>query len=160
MRRLTTMWGAFRSIGRAVPAPPGSGPRARPAGAGVYSGWIGPDGRVEEALATAVHVALLARVGEPTKDGFFAKGAVRYLDATDDISLELMGQHPVALANAIEALTTRWSTWTWNSSCLLGSCAPPAERSGRRWTGASGRLRARRSISIPRKVFLISFSSA
>ena len=103
------MWGAFRSIGRAVPAPRGSGPRARPAGAGVYSGWIGPDGRIEEAPGTAVHVALLARFGEPTKDGFFAKGAVRYVDATDHVSLELMGQHPIALGNAIEALTHRWA---------------------------------------------------
>jgi hypothetical protein len=87
-------------------APQGGVPQGRPAGAGVHSGWIGPDGRIEEAPGTAVHVALLARFGEPTKGEFFAKGAVRYVDATDHISLELMGQHPVALA--IEALTTRW----------------------------------------------------
>jgi hypothetical protein len=55
--------------------------RSRPAGAGVYSGWIGSDGRIEEVPGTAVHVALLARFGEPTKDGFFAKGAVRYVAA-------------------------------------------------------------------------------
>jgi hypothetical protein len=103
------MWGAFRSIGRAATATRGSGPRARPAGAGVYSGWIGPDGRVEEAPGTAVHVALLARFGEATKDGFFAKGAVRYVDATDHVNLELVGDHPVALRHALEALTHRWA---------------------------------------------------
>ncbi|HWW94804.1 MAG TPA: hypothetical protein VN375_15665 [Vicinamibacteria bacterium] len=109
MRRLTTMWGAFRSIGRAATAPRSSAPNARPAGAGVYSGWIGPDGRVEEAPGTAVHVTLLARFAETTKDGFFAMGAVRYVDASDHVSLELMGQHPGALRNAIEALTRRWA---------------------------------------------------
>jgi hypothetical protein len=103
------MWAALRAIGRARAAPRGEEPRARPAGAGVSSGWIGPDGRVEEAPGTAVHVALLARFGEPTKDGFFAKGAVRYVDATDHVSLELVGNHPVALSNAIEALTRRWA---------------------------------------------------
>jgi hypothetical protein len=85
--------------------------RGRPArarGAGVYSGWIGPDGRVEEAPGTAVHVALLARFGESTKEAFFSKGAVRYVDASDHVSLELMSQHPVALGNAIEALARRW----------------------------------------------------
>jgi len=76
-------------------------------GGGVYSGWIGPDGLIEEAPGTALHVARLARFVEPTKDGFFAKGAVRYVDATDHVSLELRGQHPVALGNAIEALTGR-----------------------------------------------------
>jgi hypothetical protein len=86
----------------------GRGRPARARGAGVWSGWIGPDGRVEEAPGTAVHVALLARYGESTKDDFFAKGAVRYVDATDHVSLELMSQHPVALGNAIEALTRRW----------------------------------------------------
>jgi hypothetical protein len=88
------------------------GVRGRPAGsrvAGVYSGWIGPAGRVEEAPGTATHVSLLERFGEPTKAGFFAKGAVRYVDATDHVSLELMGQHPVALRNAIEAVTRRWA---------------------------------------------------
>jgi hypothetical protein len=99
----------FRALGHAVPALRGSGPRARPAGAGVYSGWIGPDGRVEEVPGTAVHVALLARFGEPTKEEFFAKGAVRYVDATDHVSLELMGRHPVALGNATEALARRWA---------------------------------------------------
>ena len=103
------MWAALRSMGRAVTAPRGGAPRARHARAGVFSGWIGPDGRVEEAPGTAVHVALLARFGEPTKDGFFAQGAVRYVDATDHVSLELMGQHPGALGNAIEALTRRWA---------------------------------------------------
>lgn len=103
------MWAALRAIGRAGAAPHGGEPRPRPAGAGVYSGWIGPDGRVEEAPGTAVHVALLERFGEPTKDAFFAKGAVRFVDATDHVSLELMGQHPVALKNAIEALTGRWA---------------------------------------------------
>ncbi len=97
------MRAGFRALGHAVPALRGSGPRARPAGAGVYSGWIGPDGRVEEVPGTAVHVALLARFGEPTKEEFFAKGAVRYVDATDHVSLELMGRHPVALGNATEA---------------------------------------------------------
>jgi hypothetical protein len=82
--------------------------RAGPAAGGVSSGWIGPDGRVEAAPGTTVHVALLARLGEPTKDGFFAKGAGRYVDATDHVSLELVGDHPVALANAIEALSRRW----------------------------------------------------
>jgi len=100
---------ALRAIGHAGVAPRGSGPRARPAGAGVHSGWIGPNGRVEEAPGTAVHVALLARFGEPSKAGFFAKGAVRYVDATDHLSLEVVGNHPVALRNAIEALTRRWA---------------------------------------------------
>src|SRR6202035_1787725 len=116
---------------------------ARSSDAGVYSGWIGPDGRIEAAPGTAIHVTLLARFGEVTKEAFFAKGAVRYVDATDHVSLELMSQHPVALANAIEALTTRWPQVTdvdLSSSRLLGSCARPAERSGRRWTGASGRF--------------------
>jgi hypothetical protein len=103
------MWAALRAMGRAVTAPRGGAPRARHARAGVFSGWIGPNGRVEEAPGTAVHVALLARFGEPTKDGFFAKGAVRYVDATDHVSLELVGNHPVALGNAIEALTRRWA---------------------------------------------------
>jgi hypothetical protein len=88
------------------------GVRGRPARsrvAGIYSGWIGPNGRVEEAPGTAIHVTLLAQFGEPTKDGFFAKGAVRYVDATDHVSLELVGAHSVALANAIEALTGRWA---------------------------------------------------
>ena len=103
------MRAAFRAIGHGVTARRGSGPRSRSAGAGVSSGWIGPDGRVEEGAGTAVHVALLARFGESTKDGFFAKGAVRYVDAADHVSLELVGNHPVALRNAIEALTRRWA---------------------------------------------------
>ena len=117
MRLLRTVRTALRAIGHAVTGPRSSGPRARPAGAGVYSGWIGPDGRVEEVPGTAVHVALLARFGEPSKDGFFAKGAVRYVAATDHVSLELMGNHPVALTNAIDALARRWADterWTWS----------------------------------------------
>jgi hypothetical protein len=51
---------------------------------------------------------LLARFGESTKEGFFAKGAVRYVDASDHVSLELVGNHPVALTNAIGALAHRW----------------------------------------------------
>jgi hypothetical protein len=98
---------ALRAVGHAVPG--GSTRRARPARIGVYSGWIGPDGRVEEAAGTAIHVMLLARFGESSKAGFFAKGAVRYVDATGHVSLELMGQHPGALRNAIEALTRRWA---------------------------------------------------
>jgi len=78
-------------------------------GAGVHSGWIGPDGRVEQAPGTAIHVELLARFGETTKAGFFAKGAVRYMDATDHVNLEFLGDHPVALRHAIEALTRRWA---------------------------------------------------
>ena len=109
MRLLRSVRAGFRALGHAVPALRGSGPRARPAGAGVYSGWIGPDGVIEEAPGTALHVARLARFGEPTKDGFFAKGAVRYVDATDHLSLEVVGNHPVALRNAIEALTRRWA---------------------------------------------------
>jgi hypothetical protein len=61
---------ALRAVGHAAPG--GSTRRARPARVGVYSGWIGPDARVEEGPGTVVHVALLARFGEPTKDGFFA----------------------------------------------------------------------------------------
>jgi hypothetical protein len=87
----------------------GRGRLARSSDAGVYSGWIGPDGRIEAAPGTAIHVTLLARFGEVTKEAFFAKGAVRYVDATDHVSLELMSQHPVALGNAIEALTRRWA---------------------------------------------------
>ncbi len=68
-----------------------------------------PDGHVEEAPGTAVQGALLARFGEPTKEGFFAKGAVRYVDASDHVSLELVGNHPVALASAIDALSRRWA---------------------------------------------------
>jgi hypothetical protein len=109
MRLLQIVRAAFRVVGYAGTAPPGGEPRAPPAGAGVYSGWIGPDGRVEEAPGTAVHVALLARLGEPTKDGVFAKGAVRYVDATDHFSIELVGNHPVALRNAIETLARRWA---------------------------------------------------
>jgi len=108
VRLFQTMAAALRALGHAVTARRGSAPCARPAG-GVYSGWIGPDGRVEEAPGTAVHVALLARFGELTKDAFFAKGAVRYVDATDHLSLEVVGNHPVALRNAIEALTRRWA---------------------------------------------------
>jgi hypothetical protein len=78
-------------------------------GAGVHSGWIGPDGRVDQAPGTAIHVELLARFGETTKAGFFAKGAVRYMDATDHVNLEFLGDHPVALRHAIEALTRRWA---------------------------------------------------
>ena len=109
MRLFQLVSAALRAIGHAGVAPRGSGPRARPAGAGVHSGWIGPNGRVEEAPGTAVHVALLARFGEPTEDRFFAKGAVRYVDASDHVSLELVGNHPVALRNAIEVLTRRWA---------------------------------------------------
>jgi hypothetical protein len=83
--------------------------RSRTAGAGVFSGWIGPDGRVEEGPGTALHVALLARFSEPTKDSFFKKGAIRYVDEVDDhLSLEFVGDSPVALSNAIAALTDRW----------------------------------------------------
>jgi hypothetical protein len=31
------------------------------------------------------------------------------VDATDHLSLELVGNHPVALRNAIEALSRRWA---------------------------------------------------
>jgi len=109
VRLLRIMRAALLAIGRAGAAPRGGEPPARPAGAGVYSGWIGPDGRVEEAAGTAIHVMLLARFGESSKAGFFAKGAVRYVDATDHVSLELMGNHPVALTNAIDALARRWA---------------------------------------------------
>jgi len=109
VRLLQTIWAALRAVGRAGAAPRSGEPQALPAGAGVYSGWIGPAGRVEEAPGTAIHVALLARFGELTKDAFFAKGAVRYVDATDHLSLEVVGNHPVALTNAIEALTRRWA---------------------------------------------------
>ncbi len=100
---------ALCALGYAVTAPRSGEPQTRPAGAAVHSGWIGPDGRVEEGPGTAIHVALLARFGEASKAGFFAKGAVRYVAATDHVSLELMGQHPIALGNAIEALTRRWA---------------------------------------------------
>jgi hypothetical protein len=70
---------AVRALGHAVPAPRGSTRRGRPARVGVYSGWIGPDGLIEEAPGTVLHVARLARFGEPTTDGVFAKGAVRYV---------------------------------------------------------------------------------
>jgi len=99
----------FRAMGYAVTAPRGGAPRARPAGAGVYSGWIGPDGRVEQAPGTAIHVILLERFGEATKAEFFAKGAVWYVGATDHVSLELAGNHPVALTNAIDTLARRWA---------------------------------------------------
>jgi hypothetical protein len=98
-----------RALGRFLTARRGDERHTRPASAGVRSGWIGPDGRIEEAPGTAIHVALLGRFGERTKEGFFAKGAVRYVDTTDHVSLELMGNHPVALGNAIEALTRRWA---------------------------------------------------
>ena len=81
----------------------------RPAGDGVYSGWLAPDGHVEETAGTAVHESLLVKFGELTREGFFAKGAVRYVDATDHLSLELVGSSPVALENAIGALTDRWA---------------------------------------------------
>jgi hypothetical protein len=109
VRLLQIARAALHAIGRAGATPRGGEPPARPAGAGVYSGWIGPDGRVEEAAGTAIHVMLLARFGESSKAGFFAKGAVRYVDATDHVSLELMGQHVVALGNAIDALARRWA---------------------------------------------------
>jgi len=88
VRLVQIMWAALRGIGHGGTAPRAGEPLARPAGTGVSSGWIGPDGRVEEASGTAVHVALVARFGEPTKDGFFAKGAIRYVDASDHVSLE------------------------------------------------------------------------
>jgi len=109
VRLLRIARAALRAVRRAVTAPRGGARPARPAGAGVYSGWLGPDGRVEEGPGTAIHVALLARFGETTKDGFFAKGAVRYVDATEHVSLEFVGEHPVALRHALEALTRRWA---------------------------------------------------
>lgn len=112
-----------RAALRAVTGPRGGKGRVRSARAGVYSGWIGPDARVEEAPGTAAHVALLARFGASTKAGFFAQGAVRYVDATDHVSLELMGQHPVALGNAIEALTRRWPN---RADVEVDVLAPPA----------------------------------
>ena len=49
------------------------------------------------------------RRSEPTKDSFFRKGAVRYVDASDDhLSLEFVSDSPVALSNAVAALTDRW----------------------------------------------------
>ena len=66
-------------------------------------GWIGPYGRVEEGPGTALHVALLARFSEPTKDSFIEKGAVRYVDEVDGhLSLEFFGDSPV-LSNASPA---------------------------------------------------------
>jgi hypothetical protein len=122
----------------------GRGRPARSRVAGVYSGWIGPDGRVEEAPGTAVHVALLARFGKPTKDGFFAKG--RYVDATDHVSLELVGNHPVALRNAIEALTRRWAhmadvdvEFLAPPEVLRASSAEVREALGRRLRALQGR---------------------
>ena len=103
------MSAALRAIGHSVTTARGGVPRTRPVGAGVHSGWIGPDGRVEQAPGTAIHVELLARFGETTKAGFFAKGAVRYMDATDHVNLEFLGDYPVALRHAIEALTRRWA---------------------------------------------------
>ena len=79
MRLVQIVRAALRALGHAAAAPRGSGPPARSAGGGVYSGWIGPDGLIEEAPGRALHVARLARFGEPTEDGFFAKGAVRYV---------------------------------------------------------------------------------
>jgi hypothetical protein len=66
-----------------------------------------PDGRAD--VGTAVPGTLLERFSESTKAGCFAKGTVRYVDATDLVSLELMGSHPVALTNAIDALARRWA---------------------------------------------------
>jgi hypothetical protein len=142
MRLFQILRAAFRAMGYAATAPRGGALRARPAGAGVYSGWIGPDGRAEEAPGTAVHIALLGRFSELTKAGFFGKGAVRYVDATDLVSLELMGSHPVALTNAIDALARRWADtaevdveFLPNSEVLRASSAEVRQALG-------GRLRA------------------
>jgi hypothetical protein len=48
--------------------------RAGPAAGGVSSGWIGPDGRIEAAPGTAIHVALLARFGARWIAGTIRKG--------------------------------------------------------------------------------------
>jgi hypothetical protein len=66
-----------------------------------------PDGRAD--VGTAVPGTLLERFSESTKAGCFAKGTVRYVDATDLVSFELMGSHPVALTNAIDTLARRWA---------------------------------------------------
>lgn len=87
----------------------------------MYSGWLAPDGRFEEAPGTALHVTLLQRFGERTKEDFFAKGAVRYVDATDHISLELHGSDPIALRNALDALATRWAARSGVDVEFLGS---------------------------------------
>ncbi len=81
----------------------------RPRPAGVRSGWLAPDGRVAEASGTAVHEALLAKLGAPTREGFFAQGAVRFVDAGDWVSLELDGDSRLALEHARAALSDRWA---------------------------------------------------
>ena len=84
------------------------------AGPGVYSGWVGPDGRIEESPGTSRHEALLARFGESDRTVFFSRGAIRYvttIDHTtiDHLHLELMASNPTALGNAITALSSRWA---------------------------------------------------
>jgi len=61
----------------------------------------------------------------------FGRGAVRYVDAADDhLSLEFVGDSPVALSNAIAALTDRWGDraevyveFLGTSDSVLGSAA-------------------------------------
>ena len=101
----------MRVTGAAVTHREGSSRSARP---GVYSGWVGPDGRVEESPGTAVHEALLARFRESDRDVFLGRGAIRYVTTVDHstidhLHLELMATNPTALANAIHALSSRWA---------------------------------------------------
>ena len=67
------------------------------------------------------------------------------MDATDHVSLELRGQHPVALGNAIEALTGRWAhladvdvEFLAPSEVLRASSAGVREALGRRLRALQG----------------------
>lgn len=97
---------------------------------------------------------MLARFGESTKDGFFAKGAVRYVDATDHVSLELVGNHPAALANAINVLSHRWADtaevdveFRAPPGCLRASSDEVRHALGRRLRAIEASARPERSVN-------------
>jgi len=52
---------------------------------------------------------LLVKFGSPTREDFFAQGAVRFVETEDYVSLEFVGNSRVALEHAIAALSGRWS---------------------------------------------------
>ncbi len=73
------------------------------------SGWIAPSGQVAEEPGTARHTALLVKFGEATRERFFARGAIRFVDAGDHVSLELDSDSRVAIEHTIAALSGRWA---------------------------------------------------
>jgi hypothetical protein len=110
----------------------------------IHSGWISPDRQIEEAAGTAMHDTLLGKFGESDRHAFFSRGAIRYVDSTDYLSLELVCCR-VALENAVAVLMDRWAD---RPEVEVEFIAPPGLMSA----SASGVLQElrRRLCAIPR----------